>query len=137
METITRNYICSREIYLQAKEYQKKLAEWGKHYDVYCRQKAAAQAEYKIKNPEPRRFSVEHGVWLQNYPHTFARGAIALEARHHNIVYAVIKGKVYSQVEVKVRKDNEPDLGLLEGLVTKYNINFDTFLEAAKYERNA
>lgn len=137
METITRNYICSREIYLQAKEYQKKLAEWGKHYDGYCRQIADAQAEYRIKNPEPQRFSVEHRAWLRNYPYALSREAIALEARHHNIVYAVIKGKAYSQIEVKVRKDNEPDLGLLEGITTKYNINFDTFLEAAKYECNA
>lgn len=132
MEFITRDYICSKEMFEQARAYQKQLADWGKHYDEYVSDIHQKAAEYDKVRPEPSRYDASRMEWRRNRPYPLERDALSKLARHHNIVYSVMRGRVYSQVENIVREHNEPSIWVIRDLLKKYDIDEQAFLEAAK-----
>lgn len=135
MEFITRDYICSKEMFEEARAYQKQLAEWGKHYDTYEAIVIKEDEEYCKTHPEPKdRWSSEHLAWNRARPIRTSISEFELPkvARHHNIVYSIMRGRIYSQIENKVHENNEPQLWRIRELLKKYNIDEQAFMKVAK-----
>ena len=135
MEFITRDYICSKEMFEQARAYQKQLAEWIKHHDVYNDAVIKEDDEYCKTHIEPKdRWSQEYLTWSRARPvrSSIPTYELPIVARHHNIVYSIMRGRIYSQVENKVREHNEPNLWRIREILKKYNIDEQVFMKAAK-----
>lgn len=135
MEFITREYICSKETFEKARIQQKQLMEWARHYEVYEAEILKENEEYLKTHPEPKnRWSQEYRDWSHARPaYTKIQFAeLPKIARYHNIVYSVMRGRIYSQIENKVREHNEPSSWAIKDVLKKYNIDYQKFIEAAE-----
>ena len=45
--------------------------------------------------------------------------------RHKHIAYSMMRGRTYEQIEAKCRKDNRPDMDLIQRIIGEYNIAAD------------
>jgi hypothetical protein len=116
METMTKkNYIADRETYLTLKEVQKAIA-----LEIKTARKAYRQASSQWAKEVPR------SMWahpkLELTPEAF-------NARELNIIYGMLRGKTYKQIEPKVKEGNEPSLYVLEQIIAKYRLKESDFFE--------
>lgn len=119
-----KKFFVSKEKYLELKEIQKKIAkgrEVRQHYQVFIK----ARQFYHSKGQqvpaivyEPNEISFPERTPLVELG--------AREARYVNIIYGLVKGKQYPQIERKVRDGNEVDNFYLERYCNKYGVDFVT-----------
>ena len=117
---IERKYICDRETYLRAKEQQKKFgpnADNRKEIEEYYKQ----DREWWNSKPE-QRFGTVYSEWRLKTPKKPICLSDKSEVRAHNIVYGLMKGKAYLQIEKKYRKDNEPKIECIDKFIEEYNL---------------
>jgi hypothetical protein len=114
METMTKNYIADRKTYLALKDAQKAIA-----------------LEIKtIRN----LYREELSLWRKTLPHDFeklpSRSDLDwMHARELNIIYGMLRGRTYKQIEPKVKEGNEPSLYVLEQIIAKYGLKESDFFE--------
>jgi len=53
-------------------------------------------------------------------------------ARHFNIVYSMLKGRLYKEVENKVRENNEQSSGIIKDIIREFGIDESFFFENGK-----
>lgn len=128
-----REYICTREKYLEVKELQKKVAATLKSErqalaDYYQRRRKFYTAlGIPIGNPDWNYdYKLDKYVskymkdgWTEPFPKEVYP---EINARGLNIVYGMLKGKAYKQIEQKYREGNEP---LYHVLSTCKDLNLD------------
>ena len=85
------------------KEEQKKGAEEIREYRLEVK-KAQREHRFGHNDPDPWTLYTKSQKW-----------------RHHHIAYCMLRGKTYEQVEQKVRDGNEPDMGLVESIMSNYS----------------
>lgn len=137
---IEKSGLVSRETYLQMKEDQKAIASWGRsfrqtyHTFLEMRRKYFHSkgmmipdnaVEFAIE-PDQCGYRCELQDWYthfkQNSP-VWPQKPISLDARSLNIVYGIIRGRKYSEIESKVREGNEPSKYLIYEVCKHYGIN--------------
>ena len=69
-----------------------------------------------------------------NTPEAQLRLGSSTHARHLNIVYSVIRGRKYRQVEQKYREHNEPDKYWIAKVCAEYGIDEIAFNAAAEID---
>jgi hypothetical protein len=139
MEEYTeRNYLCDKETYLTMKKDQKMLAgnkeadklKYNYNFDYYVWLERKPIKKDNITFETLRSFQEEWRKQEPQKPHF-----MAIDARSMNIVYSMIKGKSYSQVEQKVREHNEPSKYQIGKICSLYNIDINK-LEGINYGRD-
>jgi hypothetical protein len=130
----TRKYICSKEKYLEFKARQ---------IDITKSRKIGNQ-EYKKYIKARRQFYHSKGMTIPNRWEFTANGYVdkdklygfhyeqrqdfsqydEVQARYHNIIYGIIKGKSYKQIENKVRDGNGVDIYKLEKYCKMYGVDY-------------
>jgi len=152
--TTERTYLVSREIYLQMKQDQKTIAQDRTALRIYNNRLVERRRKYfhskgmqvpclcslHALDPDKDAYGYEPRTWNYNHAHEdwygYVRknpieepqGSLYLDARSLNIVYGVIRGRKYSEIEPKVREGNEPSKYLIAQVCDHYKI------EGFKYE---
>lgn len=118
-----RMYLVSHDVFVRMKEYQKAIVAEKKTKTILTAYNKAVDDWY---NTKPQGYGQERDAWNQARP---VRPTILQddEARHFNIVYSIVKGKVYSQVEQKVREHNEPSEDSISSILKAWDISKDDF----------
>lgn len=136
MSYTERNYLCDRETYLAMKQDQKLLmgkddakaliekynTEKNQWYEQApdlgnsrsFTERTILQKDWKSKEPIEPRF-------------------LKLNPRAMNIVYSIIKGKTYKQIEKKVRDHNQPKKYFIEKICSLYGIGI-SLLEGIEWK---
>lgn len=131
---ITKNWICTKEKYLELKALQKRATDIGKiarkNRVVYI---LARRTFYKSKGMQvPGSFfgyEREEGSYSIDERNGFKWENVktekldAYEARYLNIIYGVVKGRTYNQIEQKTREGHGVDSYYLEKYCKKYGID--------------
>lgn len=152
METTNVNekrFLVSREIYLQMKQDQKVIAQSGTDARFYQHKLVERRRQYfhskgmqvpndcYIDSRDPKKdfsdygerswsYKERHKDWYeyakQNPIEKPSSQKLDLDARALNIVYGIIRGREYSEIEPKVREGNEPSNYLIEEVCNHYGI---------------
>jgi hypothetical protein len=127
METTEIKRFCSRETFLQMKEHQK----------LYPSDQRTAKEEFKAKHSEVDKKLKEMldkngDNWVARYEINKHRpsewhGNVAFDARSYNIVYGMIRGKSYKQIERKVKEGNEPYFPSVMAIIDEYKLDPNDF----------
>jgi len=130
---ILKSFICSKEKYLELKARQIDIARSGKIRNKDFRDYINARRQfYRLKgmitpstsyNENGENIDKRNGFNYQrkdDYP-LYDNP----EPRYYNVIYALIKGKTYKQVEFKVRDGNELDRYYVEKYCKKYGIDYE------------
>ncbi len=143
------DYICNRETFLKAREaqiemmnerrsgsaekaYEKAHNEWilsrpkeePGHLATICKE---CGARHYTPNPAYSEYMQKYNAWRAACPPNPGYKFSAHAARHLNIFYAILKGRSYSQIEPKVRRDNEFSIFNLRDLCKEYGVDFEAF----------
>lgn len=122
-----KNYITDHETYFKMKEEQKVISREAKTKELKSKYYKDISIWEKSRGPkEPANY------WYNRRP-TYKYDEIY--ARHHNIIYSIVNGKTYKQVEGKVREHNEPLRTTLLRIIKEYNLNESDFSEVFNYAR--
>ena len=122
-----RNYLCSKEKYLELKGLQKKMAELGK---------AERKANLAFRDAR-RKFYHDKGMQIPVSDWTQGENGFKfdwpkvepfdkVEARYLNIIYGILRGKSYNKIEQKTREDNEITEYKMEKYCKKFGIDYLT-----------
>jgi hypothetical protein len=130
-----RNYICSKEKYLELKALQKKMIETG-------RLDRQAHVAYVTAR---RKFYHDKGMTVPNHWGYDEKRNVAIdydkengfkyegpesgffdkeEARYLNIIYSIVRGKPYDKIEQKVQEGNEISEFRMEKYCKQFGIDF-------------
>lgn len=85
------------------KQEQKQGAEEIREYRLEVK-KAQRDRRFGRSDPDPWSLYTKSQKW-----------------RHRHIAYCMLRGKTYEEIEPKVRDDNEPDMGLVESIMSNYS----------------
>ena len=133
METKEIKRLCDKETFLKMKEYQKlfpaeiraakqkfkqKNSAVDKELKEFFEKKGTAKIDWEeyYKIQEKRRFSFKWNLDFSMY------------AREFNIVYGMVRGKSYKQIEPKVKEGNVPSFTGIEEIVKFYKLNLEDFI---------
>ena len=128
-------HIVSKEVYLQMKidqkiingkdidpaivEYNQKREEWENTTPLRP-EKIPLLQRHKILSEYEDKFN----AWRTSVPKR--PWTMEADPRSINIVYAIVKGKDYKQVEVKVREGNEPRMYKVIEVCKHYGIDYNS-----------
>lgn len=104
-----RVYLCNKETFIEMKDNQKAFA-------TNLKSSKKSLKEYLKTNPSDTRPVYDLLLLKQR-------------ARIHNIIYSIVRGRTYSQIEPKVKKDNEPSKWALLDMIKKYEMDPSLFHE--------
>ena len=157
-ERVTRNFICSRDTYLQLKADIKALysesKDHNKHKEYLLKRKEWAESVPSTEvprfvkkglisrpNPEWTAYNERIEEWkarnpgkyldwiwyIRHYYNDLEDHWIILSerARALHLVYGIIKGRPYLQMEPKIGEYNKPDWGLMDEVCKHYGIDFN------------
>lgn len=135
---VQRNWIVDRDTYLRMRQDQIAIMDDARHqtitkevnrlYQEWLTKrppdvvKASFGSKFKDQLEEQR---AAHNEWRKQRPET---PYFLNHPREMNIVYSMIRGKTYSQVEPKVREHNEPDLECIKALCQYYGFGGRTII---------
>ena len=109
-----RNYICDRETYLKLRGLQIQTAETLKKNRIETQQYYKKRADFyhigKGTNVPQCQWFTDHSTNYERdgFIETIKTVYPELDARGLNIVYGIIKGKKYKQIEPKIQELNDP-----------------------------
>lgn len=157
METITEKkdfvevkHVTDRATFLRMKEEQKLIATEGKTHAIAIGMSLAGKAwqdsaptivkkyvtrrcdlgcDHQVDNPEYAAYLEKFLAWKAAAP-TGRYRFTKKYARCHNIVYSMVRGKTYIEVERTVREDNFPDAHLLRQIAGSYGLD-ETVIKGA------
>lgn len=150
METVTEKkefveveHVTDRATFLRMKEEQKLIATEGKTHAIaiaisrdsnawlgkapkrvksYVEKRCDLGCVHRVTNPEYAKYLEDVKAWKATEPNCHYRFTKEY-ARCHNIVYSMVRGRAYSEVEQKVRENNFPDAGLLRQVARSYGLD--------------
>jgi len=98
--------------------------------DQFIQHKCDMGHYHSITNPDYKDYKVIHDSWRALKP-CITNGEIYTKsyARNFNIVYSMIRGRTYKQVESKVRENNKPDLYEIKRIIKAFNLDETFFFE--------
>lgn len=110
-------YLTDKETYLNLKSLQKEIAEERKSHKIHH--------EYNKKYDEWLDLKSTSNIedWIKDKPVYDYYKYSSTNARYINIIYSMIKGRKYKDVESKVRDGNEIDLYKIRSILNEYNID--------------
>ena len=134
-----KNYICDKEAYLKFKTLQKQIAKDGKIIRLslqdYYKKRREFYHSKGINVPnhdqyDPSLYDADTGTWADGYErdgfhynNPFKPINTELnEARYINVIYGILKGREYKNIETKVRKDNELKRCKVQYIGQKYGL---------------
>jgi len=117
-----KKFFVSKEKYLELKEIQKKITKEGRearqHFQAFIKARRQFYHSKGQQVPAINEFAFpERTPFIDLGAH---------EARYVNIIYGLVKGKQYPQIERKVREGNEVDNFQLERYCRKYGVDYET-----------
>lgn len=120
-------------------ENNKKLFEWyskkPKDVEPQIRKLCDLGCYHYITNPDYPAYLELINKWKEIRPNAKGYRFTTSYARAFNIVYSMIRGKTYKQVEQKVRESNEPSYSEIKKIIKEYNLDESYFNEALKNAR--
>jgi len=139
-----KNYISTREQFLALKEEQKRLTSFIKEGNAQYKKdlqeyrdglrvtppewREAEKLEWYYRKPKVTEnefadsYSKRYAEWFHSGKHFYPNNV-----REFNIVYGMVRGKSYKQIEIKVKKDNFPHLFEIKKIIKDYGLNEDDF----------
>ena len=88
-----------------------------------------------ITNPDYPAYLELINKWKEIRPNAKGYRFTTSYARAFNIVYSMVRGKTYKQVEKKVRDNNEPSYSEIKKIIKEYNLDESYFNEALQNAR--
>lgn len=140
-----KNYICTKEKYLELKALQKESATIGK--SIKNERNLFTQARrkhyhgkgmivpgyfYQFLNNEFISIDKKNGFELEL---NIKEKLEYREARYLNIIYGLVKGKTYKQIEQKIHESNKLRVFYLEKFCKKYGVDYSLIKELVKLEK--
>jgi hypothetical protein len=129
--TDTKTYICSREKFLEMKEIQKKIAVQIHSDHLINKQFYIKRRQYfnSMGTTVPNGYSAQQEAgFTETIKYTklidISNDTCNSEARYFNVIYGIIKGRKYSEIESKVREGKELDPYYMERYCKKYGIDY-------------
>jgi hypothetical protein len=148
-----RVYLCSKETFIEMKAEQKAIATILKNSKKITDEYLTAHSEwfalepYKNKVPDPSNFieclacKVTHKEpneeykkyvlarteWMCKQPLLPNFYVLKQRARVHNIIYGIVRGRTYEQIENKVKEHNLPSAYGLRDIIKEYGMDQDKF----------
>jgi hypothetical protein len=113
-----KEYICNRDKFLELKELQKKVSASLKSNRIATQNFYQKRRDFYhskgIHVPSTPDYQINKEIWTTQYERDGFVDKLptgeysSQEARYLNIIYGIIKGKTYDQIEQKVREGNRP-----------------------------
>lgn len=141
-----KTFIVSREKFLELKKEQKRIArsrkKENKEFKDYVKYR---RLFYKSKGQQvPDYVSIVEGYgkdthytsndekngFIHSYIGRTTNNVKAEEPRYFNVIYGIVRGRSYAQIEPKVRKGNELRRDAIEKYCKKYGVDERTITEA-------
>jgi hypothetical protein len=131
----TRTYICSREKFLELKGKQKEIAynrkNASRHYQEYINarnlfytSKGMTTPDFVIVDDRTHRTVLSDTHYGFTYPRIMTPAD--KEARYFNVIYALVKGRTYQQIEQKVHERNGLKQFYIKEYCDKYGVDYNT-----------
>jgi hypothetical protein len=138
----TKTYICSREKFLEMKEIQKKIALQIHSDRLADKEFLIKRRQYfnsiKVQVPSeqytPWKYDTKQINLYAKYGFTETKKYTKIidvsnapwdnEARYFNVIYGIIKGRKYSDIESKVREGRELEPYKMKQYCSKYSIDY-------------
>ena len=89
--------------------------------DTYLKMKADQKAVVSVA----RKFKIDYKNWQRDKSLGYPKFLFPIDPRYLNIVYGLVKGRTYIQIEQKVREGNEPNSYGLDKVCRHYGIDSD------------
>lgn len=142
------NYITDRETFFRMKDVQKAIAEElksGKLHEKYLKDIEDWLSKEPVKVPMYKKVLCNLGCYHDTPNECYGNYKKALDewqvkrpdynnkiynseyARHFNIVYSMIRGRSYKEIEPKVRKNNGPSTYSIKSILKEYNLDANYF----------
>ena len=120
-------------------ENNKKLDDWyskkPKDVEPQIRKLCDLGCYHFITNPDYPAALKKLNNWKAEKPNIPIYRFNEYYARAFNIIYSMVRGKTYKQVEQKVRENNEPSYSEIKKIIKEYNLDESYFNEALKNAR--
>lgn len=139
------NYVTDKDTYISMKKLQKSIAKelkkpeimdnyYKSHNDWLSRKPSTPSIiskicdlghEHNYESPDHINWKKEEPTKISNYCEVYN----SKFARHFNIIYSMIKGRSYKQIESKVRSDNDPHIWILDRIIKAYSLDRNVFFD--------
>lgn len=126
-------YSISREKFLELKEHQKSLVNLRKEVKTNLADYSRACNKWWAKVPA-NKWGTVYEDWWKERPHFFNANPTREYARAFNILYSLLKGKTYEQIEKKAKDVDKPSYitNHLNCFFTRIIVDFKLDKEAMK-----
>lgn len=123
-----RYALITKEIYLQMKKDQKAFYDGSMNTirDEYV--KSCIKWHSEKPNGLKQLSSALMTTWHNACPQR--PFVLDIDARSINIVYSMIRGHKYRDIEKTYRRGNSPHKSVITNILTHYSINYDAFINA-------
>jgi hypothetical protein len=132
---ITRTYICSREKFLELKGKQKEIVynrkNASKNYRDYINARNLFYTSKGMTIPDIIVYDARTQRLVKSDElHGFTYQRIITpddkETRYFNVIYALVKGRTYQQIEQKVHEGNGLQQFYIKSYCDKYGVDYNT-----------
>lgn len=118
-----KTFIVSREKFLELKQTQKRIVRSrkieNKDYKDYVKYR---RLFYHSKGMQVPNDSIDSGFIYSRKTTTLE----AQEARYFHIIYSLIRGRSYAQIEPRVHEEHELERVRMDKYCKKYGVDFET-----------